>query len=255
MQRLAGRRFRASRRSISASSVSAGARSTKPMHPRISAASCWYEPSRIGCRKPLSAVSARSGSASFATSRNSDGGFSDGTMERPALQRLLADIRAGRIDVVGYKVDRLTRSLADFAPSGRDIRRRGCVVRLGDAAVQHDELDGAADVNVLLSFAQFEREVTGERIPDKIAASKKKSMWMGGNVPLGYDADERALVINPAEAETVPASSRSIANTAACAVSTKRPTGSGCGLLDARGVPIYTDFTQWWVAGLQALNG
>jgi DNA invertase Pin-like site-specific DNA recombinase len=136
--------------------------------------------------------------------RYDDGGFSGGNLERPALQRLLADIRTGRIDiVVVYKVDRLTRSLADFAR----------LVELFDAeAVSFVSVTqqfnttssmGRLTLNVLLSFAQFEREVTGERIRDKIAASKKKGMWMGGNVPLGYDADERTLVINPAEAETV----------------------------------------------------
>src|SRR5690349_7929075 len=136
--------------------------------------------------------------------RYDDGGFSGGTMERPALQQLLADIRAGRIDiVVVYKVDRLTRSLTDFAR----------LVELFDAeAVSFVSVTqqfnttssmGRLTLNVLLSFAQFEREVTGERIRDKIAASKKKGMWMGGNVPLGYDANERTLVINPDEAETV----------------------------------------------------
>jgi site-specific DNA recombinase len=139
-----------------------------------------------------------------ARSRYDDGGFSGGNLERPALQELLADIRAGRIDVViVYKVDRLTRSLADFAR----------LVELFDAqavsfvsVTQHFNTTssmGRLTLNVLLSFAQFEREVTGERIRDKIAASKKKGMWMGGNVPLGYDASEPTLVINPAEAETV----------------------------------------------------
>src|SRR5689334_7931894 len=139
----------------------------------------------------------------LAKTRYDDGGFSGGNLERPALQHLLADIRAGRIDiVVVYKVDRLTRSLADFAR----------LVELFDAeAVSFVSVTqqfnttssmGRLTLNVLLSFAQFEREVTGERIRDKIAASKK-GMWMGGNVPLGYDADERTLVINPAEAETV----------------------------------------------------
>jgi DNA invertase Pin-like site-specific DNA recombinase len=140
----------------------------------------------------------------LARTRYDDGGFSGGTLERPALQHLLADIRAGRIDiVVVYKVDRLTRSLADFAR----------LVELFDAeAVSFVSVTqqfnttssmGRLTLNVLLSFAQFEREVTGERIRDKIAASKKKGMWMGGNVPLGYDASERTLVINPAEAGTV----------------------------------------------------
>src|SRR5258708_23387963 len=133
-----------------------------------------------------------------------DGGFSGGNLERPALQRLLDDIRAERIDiVVVYKVDRLTRSLADFAR----------LVELFDAeAVSFVSVTqqfsttssmGRLTLNVLLSFAQFERDVTGERIRDKIAASKQKGMWMGGNVPLGYEADERALVINRVEAEIV----------------------------------------------------
>src|SRR5438876_3733975 len=140
----------------------------------------------------------------LARSRYDDGGFSGGSMERPALQELLTDIRARRLDiVVVYKVDRLTRSLADFAR----------LVELFDAeAVSFVSVTqqfnttssmGRLTLNVLLSFAQFEREVTGERIRDKIAASKKKGMWMGGNVPLGYDASERTLIINPAEAETV----------------------------------------------------
>jgi hypothetical protein len=117
---------------------------------------------------------------------------------------LIADVRAGRIDIaVVYKVDRLTRSPADFAR----------LVELFDAETvsfvsvtqQFNTTSsmGRLTLNVLLSFAQFEREVTGERIRDKIAASKKKGMWMGGNVPMGYDANERTLVINPAEAETV----------------------------------------------------
>ena len=140
----------------------------------------------------------------LATTCYDDGGFSGGNLERPALQHLLADIRSGRIDIViVYKVDRLTRSLADFAR----------LVELFDAeAVSFVSVTqqfnttssmGRLTLNVLLSFAQFEREVTGERIRDKIAASKQKGMWMGGNVPLGYDADKRALMINPAEAETV----------------------------------------------------
>ena len=140
----------------------------------------------------------------LARTRYDDGGFSGGNLERPALQHLITDIRAGRIDiVVVYKVDRLTRSLADFAR----------LVELFDAeAVSFVSVTqqfnttssmGRLTLNVLLSFAQFEREVTGERIRDKIAASKKKGMWMGGNVPLGYDASERTLVVNSAEAETV----------------------------------------------------
>jgi len=136
--------------------------------------------------------------------RYDDGGFSGGNLERPALQRLLADIRTGRIDiVVVYKVDRLTRSLADFARlveifDAQDVSFVSVTQQFNTTSSM-----GRLTLNVLLSFAQFEREVTGERIRDKIAASKKKGIWMGGNVPLGYDADKRTLVINPAEAETV----------------------------------------------------
>ncbi len=140
----------------------------------------------------------------LAKTRYDDGGFSGGSMERPALQELLADIRAGRIDiVVVYKVDRLTRSLADFARLVELFDAQGVSFVSVTQQFNTTSSMGRLTLNVLLSFAQFEREVTGERIRDKIAASKKKGMWMGGNVPLGYDASERTLVINPAEAETV----------------------------------------------------
>ncbi len=133
-----------------------------------------------------------------------DGGISGGTMERPALQSLLADIKANKVDIiVVYKVDRLTRSLADFAK----------MVELFDAhkvsfvsvTQQFNTTSsmGRLTLNVLLSFAQFEREVTGERIRDKIAASKKKGMFMGGVVSIGYEVHDRKLVINPHEAEKV----------------------------------------------------
>jgi DNA invertase Pin-like site-specific DNA recombinase len=140
----------------------------------------------------------------LARTRYDDGGFSGGTMERPALQHLLNDIRTGRIDiVVVYKVDRLTRSLADFARLVEifDAQR----VSFVSVTQQFNTTTsmGRLTLNVLLSFAQFEREVTGERIRDKIAVSKQKGMWMGGNVPLGYNASERTLIINPGEAETV----------------------------------------------------
>ena len=139
-----------------------------------------------------------------ARTRYDDGGFSGGNMERPALQRLLADIAAGRVDVVVvYKVDRLTRSLADFARLVEIFDAQGVSFVSVTQQFNTTSSMGRLTLNVLLSFAQFEREVTGERIRDKIAASKKKGMWMGGNVPLGYDASERTLVINPAEAETV----------------------------------------------------
>jgi hypothetical protein len=118
-----------------------------------------------------------------------DGGFSGGNLERPALQRLLDDIRAGRIDiVVVYKVDRLTRSLADFARLVELFDAQSVSFVSVTQQFNTTSSMGRLTLNVLLSFAQFEREVTGERIRDKIAASKKKGMWMGGNVPLGYDA-------------------------------------------------------------------
>jgi DNA invertase Pin-like site-specific DNA recombinase len=137
-----------------------------------------------------------------------DGGFSGGNLERPALRRLLADIAAGRVDtVVVYKIDRLTRSLADFAKIVEIFDAKSVSFVSVTQAFNTTTSMGRLTLNVLLSFAQFEREVTGERIRDKIMASKKKGMWMGGTLPLGYDAPTdlttRALVINPAEAERV----------------------------------------------------
>src|SRR3984893_14104823 len=130
------------------------------------------------------------------SNRYDDGGFSGGSMDRPALKQLLADVQAGKLDtVVVYKVDRLTRSLIDFAK----------IIEIFDArsvsfvsVTQHFNTTnsmGRLTLNVLLSFAQFEREITGERIRDKIDASKKKGMWMGGVVPLGYRVEDRALHI------------------------------------------------------------
>ncbi|MFZ1887490.1 MAG: recombinase family protein [Candidatus Binataceae bacterium] len=133
-----------------------------------------------------------------------DGGFSGGTMERPALQRLMGDIRQGLVDVVVvYKVDRLTRSLADFAKMVElfDAQRASFV-----AVTQQFNTTtsmGRLTLNVLLSFAQFEREVIGERIRDKIAASKRKGMWVGGGLPVGYEVRERKLVVNHSQAQTV----------------------------------------------------
>ena len=125
-------------------------------------------------------------------------------MDRPALQRLLDDIRAGKVDVVVvYKVDRLTRSLADFAKIVEVFDAQGVSFVSVTQAFNTTTSMGRLTLNVLLSFAQFEREVTGERIRDKIAASKKKGMWMGGQPALGYDVKERKLVVNEAEAETV----------------------------------------------------
>jgi len=133
-----------------------------------------------------------------------DGGFSGGTMERPALKALLADIKEKRIDVVVvYKVDRLTRSLADFAKMVEIFDAHGVSFVAVTQQFNTTTSMGRLTLNVLLSFAQFEREVTGERIRDKIAASKQKGMWMGGVPPLGYDLRDRRLVVNKAEAETV----------------------------------------------------
>lgn len=133
-----------------------------------------------------------------------DGGYSGGTMQRPALQQLMRDIEAGRIDVVVvYKVDRLSRSLHDFARMVEVFDRHGVSFVSVTQQFNTTSSMGRLTLNVLLSFAQFEREVTGERIRDKIAASKKKGMWMGGYAPLGYDIVERKLIIHPAEAETV----------------------------------------------------
>ncbi|HXR24131.1 MAG TPA: recombinase family protein [Candidatus Binataceae bacterium] len=135
-----------------------------------------------------------------------DGGFSGGTMARPALQQLLEDIRQKRVDViVVYKVDRLTRSLADFAKMVEAFDQHGVSFVAVTQQFNTTTSMGRLTLNVLLSFAQFEREVTGERIRDKIAASKKKGLWMGGMVPLGYDVVARRLVINLPEAETVRA--------------------------------------------------
>jgi len=133
-----------------------------------------------------------------------DGGFSGATMARPALQRLLADITAGRVDiVVVYKIDRLTRSLADFAKIVEILDARGASFVSVTQQFNTTTSMGRLTLNVLLSFAQFEREVIGERIRDKIAASKKKGMWMGGVPPLGYRVQDRKLVIVDSEAELV----------------------------------------------------
>jgi len=133
-----------------------------------------------------------------------DGGISGATMERPALKRLLADIEARKVDtVVVYKVDRLTRALGDFAKIVEVFDRRGASFVSVTQQFNTTTSMGRLTLNMLLSFAQFEREVTGERIRDKIAASKEKGMWMGGNVPLGYDVTDRKLIVNEAEAETV----------------------------------------------------
>ena len=136
--------------------------------------------------------------------RYDDGGFSGGTLERPALKRLLADIEAGRVDViVVYKIDRLSRSLMDFAKLVEVFDRKGVTFVSVTQSFNTTTSMGRLTLNVLLSFAQFEREVIGERIRDKFAASRRKGMWMGGWAPLGYDIKDRKLVINEAEAAKV----------------------------------------------------
>jgi len=136
-----------------------------------------------------------------------DGGYSGGSMDRPALQHLLAEIAAGKVDVVVvYKIDRLTRSLADFARMVELFDKHEVSFVSVTQSFNTTSSMGRLTLNVLLSFAQFEREVTGERIRDKIAASKAKGMWMGGLPPLGYDLPEdktRTLKLNEPEAETV----------------------------------------------------
>src|SRR5436190_23552752 len=133
-----------------------------------------------------------------------DGGLSGGTLERPALQSLLTDIRASKIGVVVvYKVDRLTRSLADFAKLVELFEAHGVSFVSVTQQFNTTTSMGRLTLNVLLSFAQFEREVAGERIRDKIAASRRKGMWMGGTVPLGYDVKDRKLIVNKAEARKV----------------------------------------------------
>ena len=133
-----------------------------------------------------------------------DGGFSGGTLERPALRRLLADVERGLVDVVVvYKIDRLSRSLTDFAKLVEVFEVHGVTFVSVTQAFNTTTSMGRLTLNILLSFAQFEREVIGERIRDKVAASKARGMWMGGKVPLGYDVRERKLVVNEAEAGRV----------------------------------------------------
>ncbi len=133
-----------------------------------------------------------------------DGGISGGTLERPALTRLLKDIDEGRVDqILVYKIDRLTRSLSDFAKIVDRLDAAGASFVSVTQSFNTATSMGRLTLNMLLSFAQFEREVTAERIRDKIAASKKKGLWMGASVPIGYDADGRSLRINDAEAETI----------------------------------------------------
>jgi DNA invertase Pin-like site-specific DNA recombinase len=137
-------------------------------------------------------------------SKYDDGGFSGGNTDRPALQRLLDDVRAGKIDIiVVYKVDRLTRSLADFAKLVELFDKHDVSFVSVTQQFNTTTSMGQLTLNVLLSFAQFEREVTSERIRDKISASKRKGLWVGGMAPLGYDTKDRKITVNEVEAERV----------------------------------------------------
>ena len=136
--------------------------------------------------------------------RYDDGGFSGGTLERPGLKLLLADIDDGLIDVVVvYKIDRLSRSLMDFSKLVEIFDRNGVTFVSVTQSFNTTTSMGRLTLNILLSFAQFEREVIGERIRDKVAASRKRGIWMGGYVPLGYDVQDRKLLVNDAEAASV----------------------------------------------------
>ena len=127
--------------------------------------------------------------------RYDDGGVSGGTLERPAFQRLLKDVEAGRVDnVVVYKVDRLTRSLADFAKIVEVFERNTASFVSVTQSFNTTTSMGRLTLNILLSFAQFERELASERIRDKFAAARKKGIWMGGHPPLGYDVKDRKLM-------------------------------------------------------------
>ena len=136
--------------------------------------------------------------------RYDDGGFSGGTLDRPALKRMLADIEQGLIDViVVYKIDRLSRSLMDFARLVEKMEAHGVTFVSVTQSFSTTTSMGRLTLNILLSFAQYEREIIGERIRDKVAASKARGMWMGGKVPLGYDVANRKLVVNEPEAARV----------------------------------------------------
>src|SRR5713101_5495582 len=138
------------------------------------------------------------------TDRYDDGGVSGGTLDRPALKRLVADVEAGRIDiVVVYKIDRLSRSMLDFLKLVESFEHHGVTFVSVTQSFNTQSAMGRLTLNMLLSFAQFEREVIGERIRDKVAASRKKGMWMGGWTPLGYEVRDRKLVIHKEDAEQV----------------------------------------------------
>ena len=170
---------------------------------------------RVSNRSSTPSIAQREACAAYVASQKAEGwvllptvyedaGISGGTLERPGLQRLLADIDAGLVEqIVVYKVDRLTRCLADFAKLVERLEAAGAVFVSVTQSFNTATSMGRLTLHMLLSFAQFEREVTAERIRDKVAASKRKGLWMGSRVPLGYEKDGRTLCINEAEAKTV----------------------------------------------------
>jgi site-specific DNA recombinase len=136
--------------------------------------------------------------------RYDDGGFSGGTLERPALKRLLTDVNAGKIDViVVYKIDRLSRSMLDFLNLVELFERHGVTFVSVTQSFNTKDAMGRMALNILVTFAQFERELIGERIRDKVAASRKRGKWMGGWTPLGYEVRDRKLIIHEEDAERV----------------------------------------------------
>ncbi len=140
----------------------------------------------------------------MARERYDDGGFSGGNMERPGLKKLLEDVRSGMVDIiVVYKIDRLSRSLADFAKLVEIFDEHKVTFVSVTQAFNTTTSMGRLTLNILLSFAQFERELAGERVRDKIAASRQRGIWMGGMPPLGYDVSDRKLIPNPEEAKVV----------------------------------------------------
>lgn len=150
------------------------------------------------------AVSQRHEGWTLVSGRYDDGGFSGGNMDRPGLKQLMADVASGKVDIILlYKIDRLTRSLADFAKIVEVLDKAGASFVSITQSFNTTTSMGRLTLNMLLSFAQFEREVIGERVRDKVAASRKRGIWMGGGVPTGYLVKHRKLVVNAPQAELV----------------------------------------------------
>jgi DNA invertase Pin-like site-specific DNA recombinase len=170
-----------------------------------------------------------------------DGGFSGGTLDRPGLKMLLEDIEAGLVDVVVvYKIDRLSRSLMDFSRLVEVFDKHGVTFISITQSFNTTTSMGRLTLNILLSFAQFEREVTGERIRDKFAASRAKGMWMGGFVPMGYDVEGRKLIINEAEADRVRQMFQRFVKLGSATLLTRELVAAGS--INKRGKPIDKGF-------------